>query len=464
MLIALDVVIGLILVFLLYSLLASIFQEMIAAKLNFRPKNLRKAIVRMLNDSVPSLPDEKKKFSWTPRAVKRLFFYPPGAFKETLAEAFYKHPGIKYLAEDKRRELPDFITAQKFAQVMIDILRGEDYDHKQNPAEIIKDKLDKAGLEKRGLKLEVIKEEMMLERAIVPKLDAMLEAAPPEAEPETEEEPVVTRTITLPRETALYLRTLLADANNDVEKFRLLLEQWYEDVMKLATTWYKRTIQMWLFIIGFATAVFFNVDSIYIARLLSKDQKARENLVQLAASVNARYQDSLDITYKIDTTGGKNDTTKTTIIRFKGDTSAQQAYEKVMGDITAANNILGLGWDKESLWCYGKCKKETDSLAKLIAANKNDTTQTGKDKIAAWQKSVKECRKFTLGKFFGVLGTGSWWLRLVGWVITALAISLGAPFWFDLLNKVIRMRTGISSSEAAQAKQEGSPQTATPKG
>jgi hypothetical protein len=29
---------------------------------------------------------------------------------------------------------------------------------------------------------------------------------------------------------------------------------------------------------------------------------------------------------------------------------------------------------------------------------------------------------------------------LFGWIITALAISLGAPFWFDLLNKIVKLR------------------------
>lgn len=37
---------------------------------------------------------------------------------------------------------------------------------------------------------------------------------------------------------------------------------------------------------------------------------------------------------------------------------------------------------------------------------------------------------------------GGWvWLwRFVGWTLTALAISLGAPFWFDLLSKVSNLR------------------------
>jgi hypothetical protein len=37
--------------------------------------------------------------------------------------------------------------------------------------------------------------------------------------------------------------------------------------------------------------------------------------------------------------------------------------------------------------------------------------------------------------------------NLLGWLITALAVSLGAPFWFDLLNKVIQLR-GTASKPA----------------
>jgi hypothetical protein len=35
----------------------------------------------------------------------------------------------------------------------------------------------------------------------------------------------------------------------------------------------------------------------------------------------------------------------------------------------------------------------------------------------------------------------------VGWLITVLAISLGAPFWFDVLNKIIVVRSTVKPSE-----------------
>jgi hypothetical protein len=47
------------------------------------------------------------------------------------------------------------------------------------------------------------------------------------------------------------------------------------------------------------------------------------------------------------------------------------------------------------------------------------------------------------------------WLRfglwsLLGWLITAFAVSLGAPFWFDMLNKFIVVRSTVKPHEKSQ--------------
>jgi hypothetical protein len=34
----------------------------------------------------------------------------------------------------------------------------------------------------------------------------------------------------------------------------------------------------------------------------------------------------------------------------------------------------------------------------------------------------------------------AWLVKLLGWFITAMAASLGAPFWFDMVNKFINLR------------------------
>lgn len=46
-------------------------------------------------------------------------------------------------------------------------------------------------------------------------------------------------------------------------------------------------------------------------------------------------------------------------------------------------------------------------------------------------------------------------LAILGWVLTGIAVSLGAPFWFDMLNKVINIRSsGKAPAESAKAPSE----------
>jgi hypothetical protein len=52
----------------------------------------------------------------------------------------------------------------------------------------------------------------------------------------------------------------------------------------------------------------------------------------------------------------------------------------------------------------------------------------------------------------------AWLGRLFGWLLTILAVSLGAPFWFDLLNKFINIRSsGKSPKEEPKAPEKPAP-------
>ena len=42
-------------------------------------------------------------------------------------------------------------------------------------------------------------------------------------------------------------------------------------------------------------------------------------------------------------------------------------------------------------------------------------------------------------------------ISIVGWIITALAVSLGAPFWFDALNRIVRLRASGTVPARADA-------------
>ncbi len=42
---------------------------------------------------------------------------------------------------------------------------------------------------------------------------------------------------------------------------------------------------------------------------------------------------------------------------------------------------------------------------------------------------------------------GDWWNKIAALALTAFAVSLGAPVWFDLLNRFMNIRAGGKSPE-----------------
>jgi hypothetical protein len=76
------------------------------------------------------------------------------------------------------------------------------------------------------------------------------------------------------------------------------------------------------------------------------------------------------------------------------------------------------------------------------------------------------------GRGAASMTTGNWIdiaSPLIGWLITALAATLGAPFWFDLLNKVMVVRSTVkphekSGEESSEDRQSSAAQAVVAKG
>ena len=52
---------------------------------------------------------------------------------------------------------------------------------------------------------------------------------------------------------------------------------------------------------------------------------------------------------------------------------------------------------------------------------------------------------------------GDMFWAVIGWLFTAFALSLGAPFWFDMLNKVMVVRSTVKPSEKSPDKAPDEP-------
>jgi hypothetical protein len=80
------------------------------------------------------------------------------------------------------------------------------------------------------------------------------------------------------------------------------------------------------------------------------------------------------------------------------------------------------------------------ALAKEAAANPKLRDPASK---AAWVRTrLPDPQAYADARIRSNLGSS-----LIGWIVTALAVSLGAPFWFDLLNKFMVIRSTVKPYE-----------------
>jgi hypothetical protein len=88
---------------------------------------------------------------------------------------------------------------------------------------------------------------------------------------------------------------------------------------------------------------------------------------------------------------------------------------------------------------------DTTGAALALAIARADSAIARLDSVAAF------------GVPLGWRGERLEWWTVPGWLITALAISLGAPFWFDVLNKVMNIRAAGRAPEEKPKSPEALP-------
>jgi hypothetical protein len=372
--VALEVVIGLVFIYLLYSLLATVLSELIATMLGLRARNLKEAIDRMLND------EKETGFFYRLWDSMKLMKNP----NNKIINAFYNHPEIKYLGSSGIFKTPSSVKAVSFSKTLMNLLFGNDPVNK----EIIENRIQ-----------GIIKN----------------------AEGTNEEAKEI---IKLDPESAYYIHSLWYQSQGDIAKFKLQLEGWFDRTMEQTTVWYKRKIQIVLLVLGFCLAWFFYADTFVIIKNLSTDKDARDKLVSMA---NAYVQNNQ---ISVDTSKIKN---AAELSYFNERLDSLLVLKKQLeADIAKASSILGLGgWLPDTAKVVTDLKtRERIYTPQLDAASlSRDDKQVSNGKIG-FSCREKLCYLFRL-----------FYHHFFGFLITAIAISLGAPFWFDLLNKVVKLRT-----------------------
>jgi hypothetical protein len=193
------------------------------------------------------------------------------------------------------------------------------------------------------------------------------------------------------------LLTLAIDARGDVVAFQRNLEEWYNDAMDRVSGWYKRYTQRVLVVIGLLLAVAFNVNSVRVARTLWLDRDARQAMVDAAGNYAKDHPTAANQVAP----GGA------------GTRDAGKLKEQLQSDVDVFNQVttsalLPLGWKHP------------------------------------WHFYEEYFRAAPKDAIFSAL------TLLAGWLMTALAISFGAPFWFDTLNKFMVVRSTVKPQEKSK--------------
>jgi hypothetical protein len=469
----LDTVIGLVFVFLLVSMLVTIINEIIAAVAGSRAYWLQQGIKRLLGSQ------------W--------------------AQQMYAHPLIENTtktgdAGPKGRGGPSYIPSRSFANVLMEIVQ-------QNSKSIAacKEALQSvmnaaaagnATVESLKAQLAAIAPELHrigpLGTAVALDLTRRLEApAGPGPYPVADAQAdilwfidgmssrYVRQTIDEfpdPRIRTLLL-SLFDDAKNDVDKFKENIEAWFNNGMDRVNGWYKRKSQWVLAGVGLAIAVLMNVDTILIFKHLQSNPVAREALVGQARAFTEAHRRPAPTNA---TEGVRTVISGEEIVGeivFPKALENKEKQEVKIGSEHPMVKVLTPTVVVEPLATKVAFRARTEfadeqSMATITASIKDTKIAGAEFKLKLEPSLPAQFRAIQANAYALAIPIG--WVaegnsqevkygqivptkggeyvdrvaqHILGWLLTALAATLGAPFWFDMLNRIISIRSSGKAPE-----------------
>lgn len=192
-------------------------------------------------------------------------------------------------------------------------------------------------------------------------------------------------------ETQVVLKTFFNAGATSVDELRDQIESWFNDAMDRLHGWYKRRVHLLSFVVGLLLAVGFNVDTFVVADTLWREPTLRTSIVRYVEENQAGLEPTEDERMDIPVEG------------------IREAITTLQWPI---------GW-----------------------------SETYSPKTSQMMQSAGDVG---LNEKLGVVK--GWSFKAVGWLLTALAASQGAPFWFDVLNQFTNLR---ASGDVPQKEGEG---------
>ena len=226
----------------------------------------------------------------------------------------------------------------------------------------------------------------------------------------------------------------------ELYQFKSEIEKWFDDSMERASGVYKRNSKGVGFLIGLTIALAINADTVHIARQLSSNSTLRQALISSAETVTQSCPKPLPppattplpaapvppITEPVPPAANP----PTSRLFFEQPAFAQAA--------PTAAPVQPVPQSDDPLNCIEQAVEDATALP------------------LGWSKENKaQQMDFVDGKPKDPSTWGRIWrqiTRLIGWIVSGLAISMGAAFWFELLSKLVNVRnTGNRPNKSSGA-------------
>ena len=228
---------------------------------------------------------------------------------------------------------------------------------------------------------------------------------------------------------SIALLPIVDRAAGDLQAAQKGIEEWFASGMDRVSGWYKGHARNQLFWIGMLVAAALNIDAIEVFRHLNRSPEQAARLASLAEQVER--------TGKL----GNVDVKEIAATRTASSQEIQSLTAMIQDHSTWGTLPIGYA-------CLGVAK---DAAARHSNEATPATLPPSKGAAAkGLSASLASCQE-EIGKL-SELSAQQWILKLLGWILTAFAGSMGAAYWFAAISKVVNVRAAGPRPESAKTK------------
>lgn len=198
---------------------------------------------------------------------------------------------------------------------------------------------------------------------------------------------------------------------DELQEVKNNVAQWFDNCMIRVGGTYRNTQQKALLWFSFVVVLLFNADTITLSKYLYNNKDVRDALVEQASRST---QDSLTVAF----------------------------YQQVMESSATAQNSDSVVIGQDGMVLIKEIKGSVANLEKVNDELEALSLPLGWDSFVLEYKEVRS--NGGLGNVILLL-----LMKVVGLAITGFAVSMGSPFWFDILNKLVNLK-GTGGKPAAK--------------